>query len=91
MKTITKLVLTGITTALLTTGGAFASDSEWATFQEGNATVTYRRPAQDETTVAVNAHGKAIGRAPGKTKAGKLRSNYFQTSQGSVSYFSPAE
>lgn len=91
MKTITKLALTGITAALLSTGVAFANDSEWATFQTGNATVTYRRPAQNEATVGVNARGKGIGRATGKTKAGKLSFNYFPTAQGPVSYFAPAE
>ena len=91
MKTITKLALTGISTALLFTGGVFADDSEWATFQTGNAVVTYRRPVQREATVALNARGKAIGRARGKVKGGELRFIYFPTAHGTVSYFAPSE
>jgi len=90
MKTITKLALTVLATAVFATGGAFANDSQWATFQSGNATVTYRRPAQKEATVALKAHDEAIGRAKRAVKTGELRFNYIQTAQGPVSYFSPA-
>ena len=91
MKTIIKLTIIGITTALLATGGAFANDSGWATFESGNAMATYRRPAQNEATVALHAHGKGIGRTNGKAKNGELRLETFPTTQGSVSYFAPAE
>jgi hypothetical protein len=91
MKTITKLALTGLATAIFATGSALAADYEWATFQEGNATVTYRRPVQNQTTVAVSAHGKAIGSANGKAKEGKIRVHRFQTGNGQVSYLAPAE
>jgi hypothetical protein len=91
MKTITQLTLIGLTTALLATGGAFANDSEWATFQSGNARVTYRRPAHNEATVALHAHGQGIGRAIAKAKDGELRFEHFPTTQGAVSYFAPAE
>jgi len=91
MKTITKLTLIGITTALLATGGAFANDSEWATFQSGNAMVTYHRPAQNEATVALHAYGKGIGRANRKAQDSALRVAHFPTTQGAASYFAPAE
>lgn len=91
MKTITKLALMGLATAILATGSALANDWEWATFQEGNSTVTYRRPVQNQTTVAVNAHGKAIGNANGKANDAKLHVYRFQTANGQVSYLAPAE
>jgi hypothetical protein len=91
MKTIAKLAITGLTTALLTTGAAFADNSEWATFSTGNATVTYRRPTPEQATVALKVHSKAIGRANAAAKSSALRSISFQTANGPVSYFAPAE
>jgi len=91
MKTITKLALTGLAAAILSTGSALATDYEWATFQEGNSTVTYRRPVQNEATVAVNASGKAIGTANEKAKGRKLRLYRFQTANGRDSYLAPAQ
>jgi hypothetical protein len=79
MKTITKLALMGLATAILATGSALANDWEWATFQEGNSTVTYRRPVQNQTTVAVKANDA------------KLHVYRFQTANGQVSYLAPAE
>ena len=91
MKTITKLALTGLAAAILSTGSALAADYEWATFQEGNTTVTYRRPVQNQTTVAVNANGETIGTANVKAKGGKLRLYRFQTANGRDSYLAPAQ
>jgi len=91
MKTITKLALTGLAAAILSTGSALAADYEWATFQEGNTTVTYRRPVQNQTTVAVNAHGQGIGSANEKSKEATLRVHRLQTANGQVSYLAPAE
>lgn len=91
MKTATKLALAGLATAMFATGGAFAADSEWVTFRSGNATATYRRPMQHEATVAVSAHGKAIGSETGKAKEGQLHVYRLQTANGYVSYLAPAE
>ncbi len=91
MKTITKLVLTGLATAIFATGSALADGGEWATLQSGNATVTYRRPAPYQATVAVSAHGKVIGSANGKAKESKLRVYRLQTGNRYVSYLAPAE
>jgi len=91
MKTITKLALTGLAATMFATGSALATDYEWVTFQEGNATVTYRRPVQNQTTVAVSASGKGIGRAYGKAKEGAIRVRRLQTGNGQVSYLAPAE
>jgi hypothetical protein len=91
MKTITKLALIGIATASLITGSALANSSEWATFQSGNATVTYRRPAQKEATVALSANRKGIERAMAKTKDSASRFETFPTAHGAASYFAPAE
>ena len=83
--------LTGLAATIFATGSALATDYEWVTFQEGNATVTYRRPVQNQTTVAVSASGKGIGRAYGKAKEGAIRVQRLQTGNGQVSYLAPAE
>jgi hypothetical protein len=90
MKTTTKLALTGLVTAMFATG-ALANDGQWVTFQNGNTTATYWRPAPTTATVAVNAHGKGVGQVNEKANQGELRVQRFQTANGYVSYLAPAE
>jgi len=68
MNAIYRLALTGFVAAMIAGGSAFASDWEWATFPTVQTSVTYCRPVEKETTVAINSHGKAVGRAAGKTR-----------------------
>jgi hypothetical protein len=91
MKTNTKLAIAVIAAAVITTTGAFANDLERAAFDTRHGSVTYFRPVQKQTTVAVYAHGKGIVRADGKAKSDERRLNKIATSHGAVSYFAPVE
>jgi hypothetical protein len=91
MKTITKLALTSLATAMFATGSAFANDTEWATFNHLHGSVTYIRPVQKEATVAVYAHGKTVRSANSTAQRGEVRLNQITTAHGPVSYFAPVE
>ena len=79
MNAIYRLALTGLVAAMIAGGSAFASDWEWDSFPTVQTSVTYRRPVEKETTVAVNSHGQAVGRVVGKAATGKLRFHRFET------------
>jgi len=91
MNAIYRLALTGFVAAMIAGGSAFASDWEWATFPTVQTSVTYCRPVEKETTVAINSHGKSVGRVAGKTASGKRRFHRSETPRGSVVSFAPTE
>ncbi|MEI9894639.1 MAG: hypothetical protein WDN28_12315 [Chthoniobacter sp.] len=92
MKSITKLTLAGITTALFATGGAFANDAEGRTIDNHHGSVTYlSRPAQTPVTIAFAGHVKAAQSGTEKVKRVEARFHEVSTPHGTVNYFAPTE
>ena len=99
MKTNTKIALAALATLLLATGGALADGQGWYTIDNHHGSVIYlplpTTETQKQTTVGFFHNGVGIGHHRHSVRHQEMRQGQalheVTTSQGTVSYFAPAE